>query len=92
MENSKRVIMKYSQTKFCTIYNRFMGDEISDTKQIKKITFKGEELFDFAEFYVKEKFEDSGLKHFYIYKERQYIALGVGIGLFLGLVIFLIIN
>ncbi len=74
---------KIIENRFCEIYSNFFGEKISKVKQLVNQELNGEELLDFCEFYYKQKLDESSLQHFYSFRKRKYIFIGVCIGVIL---------
>ena len=76
---------------FLKIYNSFWGNDLSDIEQLKNHSLTGNELFEFSNFYFKERNDQSGIKHFYVWRKAGYIFAGITIGLLISVIFWLII-
>lgn len=83
---------KISAKQFCEIYFLFWNKKLTSPEQLLSKNLNGQELHEFCEFYFKQKLDESSLQHFYSFRKREYILIGLALGILFSILIFNLIN
>lgn len=77
---------KISAKQFCKIYSLFWDGKLKNPEDLVSKNLNGQELHDFCEFYYEQKLDESSLQHFYSCRKRDYILMGVALGLLIAII------